>query len=714
MDFEPLELKELKRLHDKAYLANQDTRQKASDDLVFYWITQWDDNLLDSSNLEYRGEFNRLRKAGRKILTDLRANPVQVNFEAKNEASGGAAEFLDTLYRADDRSNSSLEAYDFAGQDSVVCGFGAWEIYTEYETNRVGDRNQVIRRRFIPEANNTAFVDPNDHSTDKHNAKYWSLLTAYTEDGYCELVYDLTGEEIDKVAPSNFANPEESLAFPWMSEDRKIYITRFFHKTKITDKVYNLVDPFGKPITLRLSDVEEQMDDLLDAGYEIVAEKEIERDIVTLYIASGERILHVQRVPGEYIPVIPVYGERAIVESQEHWEGVTRLAKDPERLRNFQLSYLADIVSRSPRPKPMFFQEQVQGLERMYEQSGADNNYPYYLLNRTTDNGEPLPVGPVAEMPEQRVPTALLQSISLANDALSDVAEAGTPQNIADPDLSGKAVRLLQAQIDKQSYIYQHNMKFAKRYDGVVYASMASEVYDAPRKVMVETPDGQRKQVEVLQTIMDNETGELVTLNDLTQAEFEVRSDIGPSYDTQKQETVEMLDMMITQLPQGDPMRQMLLLKRLKLAEGVEFDDVRKYANKQLLMMGLREPETDEEIAFMQQQQQAANQPNPQTMLAMAEAEARQKEGTAALQNEVNDANKLQIDAFKAETDRMEAMAKIQESGSKTNKNVAETEGQLLENQQAAAENAEQRVENVMTRPSWFREDIAQQFEQGS
>ena len=36
-----LKLKDLKKLHDKAYQANQITREQASDDLVFYWVTQW-------------------------------------------------------------------------------------------------------------------------------------------------------------------------------------------------------------------------------------------------------------------------------------------------------------------------------------------------------------------------------------------------------------------------------------------------------------------------------------------------------------------------------------------------------------------------------------------------------------------------------------------------------------------------------------------------
>ena len=71
-----LEHSEIKKLHDKAYTHNQVTRERAADDMLFYWITQWDDNTLGDSTLSYRGEFNILRKAGRQTIADLRSNPI--------------------------------------------------------------------------------------------------------------------------------------------------------------------------------------------------------------------------------------------------------------------------------------------------------------------------------------------------------------------------------------------------------------------------------------------------------------------------------------------------------------------------------------------------------------------------------------------------------------------------------------------------------------
>lgn len=673
-----LDLNELKKLHDKAYNANQTTREQAADDLVFYWVTQWDDGLLNDSQLRYRGEFNILRKAGRQIISDLKLNPVQPDFKPKNQSRDDDAELIDGLYRADDRRLDSQEAYDYAIQDQIVCGFGAWELHTEYATNQMGDDDQVIRRRFIPEANNTVFYDPNSQKIDKADADYCSILYRYSKDGYEKLATELTGEDYTGKAPQSFSNPEESYAFPWIIEGEKYYVTTFYHREKVKDEIYFFVDQMGIEVAFRESQVEDELEELLDDGYELVSTKKIERWEVTKYIASGDQIFTTEVVPGENIPVIPCYGERAIVEGEEYWEGITRLAKDPQRLRNFQMSYLADIVSRSPRVKPIFMSEQIQGFEAMYEETGADNNYPYYLQNRLDANGNPLPAGPVGIMPEQPIPSALMASMELSRQAVEDVANPGIPQDIADPDLSGKAIIALQNRLDNQSYNYQHNFKIAKRRDAEVYAGMATQIHDTPKVITIETPDGNTQKIELMRAVQDKETGELIYLNDLTNMEFDVYAEIGQSYQTQKQQTREELAEMAAQLDPSDPMRRIVMLKQTELMDGIATDDLRDYARKELLLLGLKEPETEEEMAFIQQAQ-GNQEPDAMTIAAMAEdkkADALLMRSQASIMKEqretikgrsdmANDRAGTEIDMFEAQTDRMNTQINAQEAQAK-------------------------------------------------
>jgi hypothetical protein len=695
-----LTLNELQKKHDTGFVSGQVTRERGADDMVFFYVTQWDDALLSESQLAYRGEFNIVKKAGRDILAGLAENPVQVDFEPKGATREDAAELLDGIYRTDDNLNHSIEAYNQADQEAVVCGMGAWELYTEYVSSRSGDERQVIKRRPIFEANNNAYCDPNAKLLDKSDAEWWSILTAYSEDGYKKYVEELTGEEPPENYADSFKNPEQSYAFPWIGgEGKKIYIVSFYHRAKVKDKILTMVDPFEQVKVLRESDLTEVMDDLIDAGFEVESEKEIERWEVRKYIASGSEILNGEKdpetgerggevIPGEYIPVIPEYGEHAWIEGEEHYEGVTRLAKDPQRLRNFQMSYLADITSRSPRPKPIFWPEQIAGFEDMYREAGADSNYPYYLQNRKAGDSGDMPIGPVAQMPEQTIPQALIASIELSREAVSDVANPGLAQDVADPDLSGKAVYALQNRIDKQAVVYQEHRKHSKRYDALVYSSMAAEILDIPQEVSITKPDGTRTTAMVMEQVLDAETGDIVTLNDLTNSEFEVYSTIGASYSTQKEQTIDRLKEMMADLPPGDPNREILMLKVLALMDGVNFDDVRNHANKRLLIMGVKEPETDEEKQMLAELQQQGDEPTAEMVLAMAEM----KKGEASeMKNQIdllkiqlsakNEDQKRMIDGFKAETDRMDTQIDAQEAGAKIDNTRIDTFGKQLDNQ---------------------------------
>lgn len=683
-----LMLDQLKQLHDKAYSAGQVTRERASDDLVFYFVTQWDDNLLAESQLAYRGEFNMLKKAGRHILSDLAENPVQIDFSPVDEDRDDAAEVADGLYRSDDALNTSIESYENGKQESVVCGVGAWKLYTKYKTMRSGDKQQIIKRKPIFEACNTVFWDPNARLLDKADADYVSVLSAYSEDGYKKLVKELTGEELDTIPMDSFKNPEQSYTFPWIGgEGKKIYVVEFYYRKLKKEKILFMSDPFGQIMELREAELTDVMDEMIDAGFEIQDEKEVDRYVVTKYIASGSRILSSDRVAGEHIPIVPIYGEHAFVEGEEHYEGVTRLSKDPQRLRNFIMSYIADIVSRSPRQKPIFFPEQIAGFQDMYQDSGAENNYPYLFQNRKSPTGEDLPVGPAGIMPDQPIPSALPPMLQYATDAIRDVADPGVPQDISDPDVSGKAVLALQARLDMQSAVYQLHFKHSKRRDAEIWASMASEIYDTPRKVTMTLPDGTRKQAEIMQAVIDQESGDVVFMNDLRSTEFEVISRIGPDYKTQRQQTVEMMMQLIPMYDPADPMRKALQLKAMQHMDGVDIDDLRKYARKQLVLSGIQEPETEEEQQMLLQAQQAGQQPSAEMVLAMAEdkkgqaALLKEQRETAQMQvNTQNELSKRQIDVFKAQTDRMNTQIDAQETNATIKQKNIDTFGKKLDN----------------------------------
>lgn len=662
-----LEFEEIQKRFDADYAYNQPTRERAASDLVFYHITHWDDALLESSNLQYRGEFDLLRKGKRDIIADMRSNPIQADFEPIDGTDEQVAELMDGLYRASCRKNISKEAFDFACDEQVVCGIGGWRLITKYESDRMGNRNQVIMRQPIREFNSRVYFDCAAEAIDKADAKHCTILTPFTKSGYCELYCDLTGDEIEEgEVGSNFAYPDYCLSFPWFGEGGEkdvVYVGEHYYRYKTKVKIGFFKDMFGTLQAVDMSLVEDE-DELAEAGFTLVEQKEIEKYVVDKYIISGDGIIgKPERIAGSEIPVIPQYGERAFIQGVEYYEGIVKAARDPQILRDFAMSYLADTVARSPRVKPIYFPEQIQGFEFMHDRTGADDDLPYALQNRFDANGAELPLGPIAQTLEQPLPMALQPLLAEMRMAVEDVVNPGLPNSISDPDLSGKALNTLAAMFDQQSIGYQENRKYSMRRDAEVFASMAGEVYDTSRKVVTESANGNRAEVMLMEEQLDIETGEIKVLNDLTNASFEVYADIGKAYETSREEAVEKLVQLLPAAQASDPqLARITIMKIYNLSSGVDMADVREWAGKELVLMGVRKPETDEEIAAVEQASQAQQ---PDAAMALAQAEQMKAQ---------NGAIKNQIDQYRAETDRIDVLAKVEESGANINYKQVQTQ----------------------------------------
>lgn len=682
-----LTIAEARKIFDVDYQASYEARQKAIADAIFYNVTHWDDDFA-SVTLGYRGQFDVLKKAGRDIITDLNENQVQIDFDPMDKDRTDAADLADGLYRTLGNENTSIEAFEVAKQESVVSGVGHWELYTDYSSRRSESKKQIIKRKPIYESYTTIIWDSNAKLLDKSDARHVWKLCGYSESAYKEYVSELTGEDVESVHPSEFQTPDTKDGFSWYCPQTEMYyIAALYVRRKQKSKIVTVVDPFGQETTMRDYDLKAVMDDLIDEGFTVSSEKDIEEYRVTKYILSGKEILYEGIISGQYLPIIPMYGERTYVNGVEYYNGITGPAKDPQMLRNFSMSYLADLLSKSPRPKPLFYPEQIAGLEKYFE-DGPDNMYPYGLVNRLAADGTVLPAGPMGQMPETPVPQALALLIELTKSAVEDVANPGVAQDVSDVDISGKAVHALQAKLEKQSAIYQTHFKHAMRWDAMVWASIASEIMDTPRVEVLTLQDGTRKEVEVMQTIQDKETGDVKVLNDLYDIEFDVTSKIGPSYSSQKEQTIENLMAMWQALQPGDPMKEILMLKIIRLQDGTDTDDIRDYANKKLVLLEIKKPETDEEKQWLAEAKQQPAQPDANMVLAQAEmgkAQAMQMHEQQLAQNNMIDAQlrqiQLDIDVYNAQTKRMEAEIKAQEADAKITKTDVESYGKHIDNQ---------------------------------
>lgn len=668
-----IEYADIQRNFNTDFSYSKITRERSAADLSFFWITHWDDALLSGNQLLYKGEFDLLRKAMRDILSDMRAAPVQADFEPKDGTPEEAADIMDGIYRTSCLDNASAEAFDNSAIEQVVCGLGGWRLRTCYESDSMGSNHQVIKREPIHEFNSTVFFDANARLIDKSDALRCTVLIPLNSESYVEYINEMTGEDVLDVneSISTFAMPENGWSFPWALRGGSadvIYVAEYYHRYKEKTKVHFFVDLLGNQESAiqEYDDSEADfIEDYTEKGYEHIGSKKIERWVVDKYIIDGERILSgPERIAGEYIPIIPQFGERAYIQGVEHWEGIVKAAKDPQLLRDFAMSYMADIVSRSPRIQPIYTPEQIQGFEFMYQDNGADSQYPYLLQNSQTPDGQPLPFGPVGQTPEQPVPQGLQMLLEHSQMAVEQVASAGLPNSVSDVDLSGKALQTMVAQFDQQSLVYQDHRKFSQRHDAVVFASIAKEIFDAPRKLTITLPDGTRKDEDIMQQTLDIDSGSIKTSKDLTKARFDVYTNVGKAYSTSRDEARAKLEELLPNAATVDPqLAKATLLKIYQLSDGEMTKDLREFARTQLILMGISRPETDEEKMMLEAAQQQEQQPDPNMALAMAEQMKAQ-----------NGAIKNQIEQFRAETDRYAVMVDAEKAGAEIDYKKVQTQ----------------------------------------
>ena len=658
-------LEEIKDRQDRAWSTTQDVRERSADDLMFARVTQWDDS-LDWCNLEYRGEFNLIWKERQRLLSEMRANEISPNFKPQDGADPDAADILNGMFRTDMRNNMSKEAVDVAVGDMIDAGFGAWRLVTEYaNSDNDLDNRQVIRRVPIHEANNMVFFDSGAKRMDKSDAMWCSVLTQLDEDSFKNLAEEYG---FDADCPSNFSSPAKSYVFPWRTNTNKYVIGEYYERVKKSERIVIMEHPALGTQVFKRSEIKDVLDDMLAVGWATIGQKKREYYCVDKYLVSGERILYgPERIAGEHIPIVPLYGNWYFVEGTEVWSGITRLAKDPQRLYNMQMSYLADIAAKGPRRKPIFTPKQVQGLGHMWE---SQNNYPYYLLNDTDSAGNPLAPGPLGYIEPENVPEATAALIQATRQNVEDVTSPGMPQDVLDPSASGKAIMAVQSRIDNQSFVYLDNLATALRRDGEIYASMARAIYDTPREVALTGPDGTESRAMLMEQIQDMATGQWVTLNDISKGAFEVYVDVGPTFASQRQQTRAEL-MQIMQSTQDPQLLSILQMQYLTLLDGQSMEILRRYARRNLLQMGIVEPETPEDMQYMQQLQQQSQQPDPQQM---AVAQALQAQ-----------AIKDQALGEKAQADTIRALADAERTRAQTAETLVNVDSKQLDNAERLA-----------------------------
>lgn len=628
--------------------ALRDERLQCLKDRRFYSIAgaQWEGPLGEQFKNKPRFEVNKVHLAVIRIINEYRNNRITVDFVSKDgTANDKLADTCDGLYRADEQDSSAEEAYDNAFEEAVGGGFGAWRLRTKYEDEEdLDDDKQRICIEPIYDADSSVFFDLDAKRQDKSDANHCFVVTSMSHDAYVTE----WGED-----PNSVQKEIHQQEFDWLTPD-VVYVAEYYRveMTKKTVSIWALAGTEEKK-TYDVEELDEAAEEdqptlrqfLTSTGWKEIKTRKIACKRVRKYIMNGAKILEdCGLIAGKCLPIIPVYGKRWFVDNVERCMGHVRLATDAQRLKNMQLSRLGEISALSPYRKPIFTPEQVAGLGTMWAEDNI-KQYPYMLLNPITDPaGNQAAAGPIGFVEPPDIPPALGALLQITETDMQDLLGNQQAGEELMPNMSGKAVELVQNRLDMQTFIYMSNMAKAMRRCGEVWLSMARDIYDEEGRMMkTVSAQGQVGSIELMQPKMGDAGAYLE--NDLSRAKFDVAVDVGPSSSSRRAATVRAITGLMT-LTQDPETMSVLTALALMNMEGEGLGDVNEFFRKRLVRQGVVPPTEEEAQALAEE---AANQ-QPDAQQQYLQAAAQEASANAARANADTVATIAKAEKTKAET----------------------------------------------------------------
>jgi len=623
-----------------------DQRDMANEDMRFVNVGggMWEGFLTDTPDVPDRVklELDTISNPLQRFIGEWNLNRVGVEYKPNDGvATDDDAELLNGIYRANFRDHSGGVATDNAVKEVATCGYGAFKLATAFDDD--GDpenEDQHVEWRPIYNAYNAVYWDQAAQRIDKRDARHCTVLAEFSRASF--------EREWPDNNPSSAYTPNNRMFENLNTRQREvIYVATRYEIVKVKETVFIYNNLATETVEVYSKDDHELIKDELRADDARVFRRE--RKVVTQRVEktvfSGLDILeNTRRIAGKFIPIVPIYGYHAFVDGTERYRGIVRKLKDAARLFNMQMSQLAENAAGAGQEVPIFLREQVQSPD--ISAAWADkNNKAYLVIDPATDqDGNIIAPGPISYSKPAALDESTTTLLGIVPNYIKDVSGFEVGEAIK-KETSGKALRAMMKRENMNTQVINDNIANAIEWSGEIFQGMAAEIYTTQRLVKTLKRDGTDGSADLQETVIDEETGTLVQTNDLRGKRFKSYSDVGPQYDSMREETVEDLKGMLEILPTvqgGERYMPVLLSVLMNNIHGVGLDPIKDFNRQLMLEQGLAEPETPEEEKMLRNLQQQAQQPNAQTKLveaATAQQEAEARNLDAASLQKVADAN---------------------------------------------------------------------------
>ena len=646
--------------YDEAYRRSLDDTKFANADDRNKW--QWPDKIYADRDKKRKPclTLNITEPHNRLVINESMKNKASIRIRATGDkATAEAAEGMQALVDRTENISVATSAYRNVITHQVDGGFGFLFLETAFVNTKSFDQDIYIKAAPDPRA---VYIDYDTKEPDGSDAQFGFIFDKMPRDRFNREHPRFK----NKVGQQTLG--EDLL---WLT-DNHVLVCMYYEREGKNDELIAFKNSDGTEFCGHRSEMEKDSGkELVDQVIEQIDNGEIEgqyRDVITQhvnwYLIGGDCILkrgdkEKTRWIGDYVPIIPCWGIRSLIEGKFDCKGHTRAQISPQQLLNYNASGSAQfgaLQSKTPYIGPS---RAFEANEEMWENANIED-YAYLPYEDWAEE-EGGPGREVAAPTRQEPPTTapIFQQGMMDAERWSMMVTGQYQSQMGQEDIqaaaSGKAINARQRQGDTATYHFTEHQYDMYRYLGKQLIGIYPKLYDTKRILHVEGEDTSKTVItidpdatEALQKLKnDTDTAEQIIFNPMI-GEYEVVSDPGPNYATLRQQTADALAQLMTTNKELAGIVADIYFKNSDFPAAQEMAERVKREIKATKPY-LFDETADPQLMVLQQQVAKVSALNAELMTKLADSNLKVRG-----RDELRD-----VESFNAETKRMEAEIKM-------------------------------------------------------
>jgi len=274
---------------------------------------------------------------------------------------------------------------------------------------------------------------------------------------------------------------------------------------------------------------------------------------VTWYLTNGATILERRTIVGPYIPVIPVLGERSLIDGTLDLKGMVRRARDPQRMINHLSSSAVELMALGSKQAQVVDPRAIAAYKKFWDTRNTQN-WAYLPMDSYDEQGRPYPrpQGLAADMGALQAYVMLSQQFENHHRATTGFFDVQGQE--LKPEQSGKAMAFRANQAAQGNSHFLDNLSRGVRLSALVLNRWIPVYFDTPRQLEIVGKTNQPRSVLVhagngaLPPTAAQMAPEDVV--DLRIGRYDITVSMGPSLQSNRQEMQERMGQLFTAAPQ--------------------------------------------------------------------------------------------------------------------------------------------------------------------